>query len=389
MFNFLILMIAPVLIALLTLLLFMKRILWWEVALQIGVVGLVLGIGLFIAYEAPTADTEVWNGQVTDKTREVVSCRHSYQCNCVCVSRDKNGSCTSEVCQTCYEHEFDVDWNIFASTKEAVSIETADRQGLMEPKRWDDAYIGEPWESKHAFTNYIKANPDSVLLGTKGDMKKWGKLVPKYPDSIYNIYYNNPVINMGVPGVDVNTWNWLVRDINKTLGPKKQVHIIVILVPTNDRNYLYALKDAWIGGKKNDVDVIIGSQDGKTIDFADVMSWSTNHALQVELRDDIEGIKDFSQRDAIVKAINNRVDADFVRMHMKSMKWLLRSYQPSGTVILWLFILGVVLSLGISVWEVWGDLGEDDEFNTAAHRRLAAQFKFASINLTKRQRRYY
>jgi hypothetical protein len=257
-------------------------------------------------------------------------------------------------------------------------------RGLMEPKRWDDAYIGEPWASRHSYTNYIKANPDSVLLGTKGDMKRWGKLVPKYPDGIRNIYYNDPVINMGVPGVDVNTWNWLVREINKTLGPKKQVHIIVILVPTNDRNYLYALKDAWIGGKKNDVDVVIGSQDGKTIDFADVMSWSTNHALQVELRDDIEGIKDLGQRDAIITAISQRVDADFVRLHMKSMQWIMRSYQPSSTCIFWLFIVGVVLSLGISITEVYMDLGEDDQYDTSAHRRWAAQFKFAGIKLPKR-----
>jgi hypothetical protein len=389
MFNFLLLMIAPVFIALLTLLLFMKRILWWEVALQVGVVALVIGIALGIAYEAPTADVEVWNGQVTGKQRNEVSCRHSYQCNCVCVSRDKYGSCTSEVCQTCYEHDYDVDWDVYASTKESVSIDTIDRQGLQMPPRWGAAFIGEPWESQHSYTNYIKANPDSVLLGTKGDMKKWGKLVPKYPAGIYNVYYNDPVINMGVPGVDVNTWNWLVREINKTLGPKKQVHIIVILVPTNDRNYTYALKDAWVGGKKNDVDVIIGSQDGSKIDFADVMSWSTNHALQVELRDDIQDIGDLNQRDKIVEAINTRVDADFVRMHMKSMQWIMRSYQPSGTTIFWLFIVGVVLSLGISIFEVYTDLGEDDMYDTAVHRRWAAQFKFVGIKLPKRTRSYY
>lgn len=388
MFNFLILMIAPVLIALLTLFLFMKRVLWWEVALQVAVVGLVLGIGLTIAYEAPTSDIEVWNGQVTAKQRNEVSCRHSYQCNCVCVSRNKNGSCTQEVCQTCHEHYYDVDWDIYASTQESVSIDTTDRQGLIEPKRWDDAFIGEPWESQHSYTNYIKANPDSVLLGTKGDMNKWGKLVPKYPAGIYNVYYNDPVINTGVPGIDVKTWNWMIRDVNRTLGPKKQVHIIVILVPTNDRNYVYALKDAWIGGKKNDVDIIIGSQNGTKIDFADVMSWSTNHALQVELRDDIEGIGNLQRRDDLVKAMSARIDADFVRMRMKSMQWIMRSYQPSGTTILWLFILGVSLSLGISIWEIYRDLGEDDVYDTAAHRRWAAQFKFVGIKFSKKTRSY-
>lgn len=388
MFNFLLLMIVPALIALLTLLLFMKRILWWEVALQIGVVGLVVGGGLLIAYEAPTADTEVWNGQVTGRKRLEVSCEHDYKCNCYTTCDSKGQNC-SEHCSICYEHSYDVSWRVFASTGESVDIDRIDRQGLGEPKRWDASFPGEPWASQHSFTNYIKANPDSVLLGTKGDMVKWGKMVPQYPDGIFDYYYNSPVLNMGVPGVDVNTWNWLVRETNKTLGPKKQVHIIVILVPTNDRNYIYALKDAWLGGKKNDVDVVIGSQDGKTIDFADVMSWSTNHALAVELRDDIQALGQMDKRDDIVKVITTRVDADFVRMHMKSMQWIMRSYQPSGTAMMWLFIIGVILSLGISIAEVLYDLGEDDQFDTSAHRRWAAQFKFASINLTKRTRSYY
>lgn len=388
MFNFLLLMIVPALIALLTLLLFMKRILWWEVALQISVVALVVGIGLAIAYEGRTSDIEVWNSQVTNRESHHVSCEHSYSCNCH-PTYDSKGNVNGEHCDTCYEHNYDVDWAVHSSSGEEVIIDREDRQGLTEPKRWDAAYPGETFESNHEFTNYIKANPDSVLLGTKGDMIKWGKLIPPYPSSIYNYYYNDPVVNMGVPGVDVASWNWLIRETNKTLGPKKQVHIIVILVPTNDRNYMYALKDAWIGGKKNDVDVVIASQDGKTIDFADVMSWSTNKALAVKLRDDIQAIGDLQRKNDIVNAITSEVTDNFVRMHMKDMKWVMRSYQPSSATMMWLFILGVVLSLGISIAEIYYDLGENDQFDDSSHRRWAAQFKFASINLTKRTRSYY
>jgi len=377
MLNFLLLMIVPVLIALATLLVFKGKILLWEFGAQVGVVALVIGIALAAAYEGRTEDVEVWNGQVTSRQRHEVSCSHSYSCNCT-PEYDSKGNYTGEHCDTCYEHNYDVDWTVYASTGESVDIEREDRQGLIEPKRWDAAYPGEPWASEHSFTNYIKANPDSVLLGTKGDMQKWGKLVPKYPADIYNYYYNNPVINMGVPGVKVEEWNWLVREINKTLGPKKQVHIIVILVPTNDRSYLYALKDAWLGGKKNDVDVVIGSQDGQTIDFADVMSWSTNKALTVELRDDIQGIGNLLRKDDIVAAINTRVSADFVRMHMKDMKWIMRSYQPSSSTMMWIFIVGTILSVGISVWAVYADLGEDDVDHDWGHRRYAARFKFGN-----------
>jgi len=376
--NFLLLMIFPILIALATLLVFKGKILFWEFAAQVGVVALFVGIGLGIAYNSRTSDTEVWNGQVTEKKRNEVSCRHSYSCNChtTCSGSGSNRSCT-EHCDTCYEHRYDVDWDVYASTGESTSIDTIDRQGLGMPPRWGSAYLGEPWASQHEFTNYIKANPDSVLLGTKGDVVRFKAMIPPYPSEIYNYYYNNPVINMGVPNVSLDTWNWLIREKNKTLGPKKQVHIIVILVPTDDRAYMLALKDAWIGGKKNDVDVVIGSKDGKTIDFADVMSWSTNKAMAVDLRDQLQTIGDLQKKDDLVNAINDTIIAEFVRMHMKDMKFLMRSFQPSGTSMIVIFILAALISIGLSVWAVMADLGEDDLGDDAwGHRRYAARFKY-------------
>src|SRR5262249_53258019 len=157
-----------------------------------------------IAYWQRTADTEIWDGQVTNKSSERVSCSHSYDCNCYytteCSGTGNNRSC-SEVrhCSTCYEHSYDVDWNVYASTGESLSIDRVDRQGLNMPARWGAAYIGEPYSSQHSFTNYILANPNSVLLGQKGDLQKFGKLIPQYP-TVYDYYRVQHAINMGVPG---------------------------------------------------------------------------------------------------------------------------------------------------------------------------------------------
>jgi len=373
MLNFLLLMILPVLIALITLLVFKGKILLWEFGAQIGVVALFVGVALACVYEGRTWDTEVWNGQVTSRESHHVSCEHSYQCHC---RTDKDGH---ESCDTCYEHFYDVDWTVHASTGEAVNIDREDRQGLVEPKRWDAAFPGEPFESSHHFTNYILANPDSVLLGTKGDVPRFKAMIPQYPSEIYNYYYNNPVVNMGVPNVDLSAWNWLIRDINKILGPKKQVHIIVILVPTNDRAYMLALKDEWVGGKKNDVIVVIGSSDGlgDKIDFADVLSWSTNKAMAVDLRDKIQAEGSLLNKDSIVRDIGETVNAEFVRMHMKDMKFLMRSFQPSGTSMLVIFILATLISIGISIWAVYADLGEGDLGDDAwGHRRTFARMKY-------------
>jgi hypothetical protein len=356
MLDFLLLMLFPLLIAVGALVFFRGKVTLSEFFGQVGVIALFLLIGLGIAYWGGTADTEVWNGQVTGKDHVRVSCSHSYSCNC---RTEGTGKDAHEVCDTCYEHSYDVDWRVFSSSKEETDIDRIDRQGLDMPPRWGAAYIGEPYSSEHSFENYIKANPDSVLLGSKGDMKRWGSLIPKYPDKIYDYYKHDPVLNMGVR-TDTTTWNWLIREVNKQLGPVKQVNVILILVPTNDRSYILALKDAWLGGKKNDVDVVIGSADGHSIGFVDVMSWSTNKAMAVDLRNRIQDVGTLDKRDDIQQAILVTVRNEFVRMHMKNMKWLMRSFQPSGTTILILFILATLIEAGLAWWTITNDITEDN-----------------------------
>jgi hypothetical protein len=353
MLNFILLMIVPFIIAVAVLLIFKKAVTVWEFLGQLGMTAAFIGICLAIAYNARTTDVEVWNGQVTQRETHHVSCSHSYQCHCHEVSSGSGKNRTThEECDTCYEHSYDVDWTVHASTGESLNIEREDRQGLVEPKRWDEAYPGQPYSSEHSFTNYILANPDSVLLGTKGDVEKFKNMLPNYPATIYDYYKHDPVINMGVPNVDMKTWNWLVQEQNKVLGTAKQANVIVILVPTDDASYMLALKDKWVGGKKNDIDVVIGSTDGHKIEFADVMSWTTNADFKVDLKNQIQDIGNLDRKDDIVKAIGGTTQAKFERMHMKSMKYLMRSFQPSGASMMWSFILSILLNIGYSIWAV-------------------------------------
>ena len=211
---------------------------------------------------------------------------------------------------------------------------------------------------QHVFVNYILANPDSVLLGTKGDVERFKSMLPEYPANVYDYYKHDPVINMGVPNVDLKTWNWLVQEQNKIVGPTKQANIIVILVPTSDSAYMLALKDKWVGGKKNDIDVVIGSQDGHKIDFTDVMSWTTNADFKVDLKNQIQDIGNLDRKDDIVKAIGNTTTAKFQRIHMRDLKYLMRSFQPSSASIWWTFALSVLLNLGLAILWVRLDLGD-------------------------------
>ncbi len=363
MLNFLLLMVAPLAVAVFCMFWFKGKVTLPEFAAQLAVPAVCMMLGLGAAYWQSTTDHELWNGRITGKSRDRVSCRHSYQCNCrqVCSGSGKSESCTT-VCDTCYEHSYDIAWNIQASTGESLEIDGVSRQGLVMPPRWGAAFIGEPWSSSHSFTNYILANPDSVLLGGKGDLERFHDLLPTYPVNVFDYYRATHVINAGgVPVADWPSWVWLMNEINGDLGVQKQVNITLLFVKTGDPKYTLALKDKWLGGKKNDVIIVIGSLDGNKIEFADVVSWSPAELFKVTLKDNITALGFLSRRDAIADTIRAEIGGKFERMHMKDYHYLVRSYQPSSGVMLFLVLFGFAASIGLGIWCVGN--GQTDENN--------------------------
>ena len=172
-----------------------------QVGIALGICLLIAGAGLGLEFYGVTSDTEIWSGSITQKQREEVSCRHSYQCNCheVCTGSGKDETC-SEHCDTCYEHSFDVDWDVFSSTGKQISIDTIDRQGLSMPPRWGAAYVGEPTAEAHEFTNYFLAASDDIMLRHDAP-KGFEGLVPEYPKSITDYYHCNRFLLGGGVGI--------------------------------------------------------------------------------------------------------------------------------------------------------------------------------------------
>ena len=116
---FLALFIIPVIVALVTWKLTEGKVTPKELAVQLAVQAVIAIGGAIGLHYANMFDREVWNGVVSSKDSEHVSCSHSYQCNCheSCSGSGKDKSC-HESCDTCYEHSYDVDWNVFTSNRD-------------------------------------------------------------------------------------------------------------------------------------------------------------------------------------------------------------------------------------------------------------------------------
>lgn len=326
---------------------------WQEMSATMAMVLIVTGTLLAAGTYSSLHDTEVINGQVTSKDHERVHCRHSYSCHCHMVSSGsgKNRT-TSEECDTCYDHAYDIDWTV-NTTVGNHDIETVDRQGLVEPPRWTATIVGEPAHTTQSYVNYIKGAPDSLFNKTVLMQNKY--TIPAYPDNITDYYRINRVVEVGVVVKDKVQLNQELNMILRTLGPQKQVNIVPVFT-AYDSNFARALEAAWLGGKKNDVVIVVGLTPDQKISWTYVFSWSKQSIVNYEIKD---GIKDMETLDVAkyVEIVNKSISTSYVREPMKTFSYLQEDMSPPT----WCIVLAMLIAF-------FGSIGAGYYFSKPQYR---------------------
>lgn len=312
-------------------------------ALFIGV--LVSSLAFYASYGAAVADTEIINGQITNKVREHGSYTHWYDCNCT--SHTDSDGHTTQTCQRCSEDHYTVEWYA-NSTIGRFDIDSIDRTSKRvyntpDPHRYSIINQGDPVAKQHSYENYVQAVPESLFAKRNLDLSTYGGLMVDYPINVYDLYKIDRFISPGFSFVDAPQWNLDISNMLRNLGPSKQVNVIVVIAKTADRQYPYALQKKWEGANKNDVVLVIGSLDGLKIEFVDVISWTKSEIFKIELIDRINDMGAI-KRDAIMQALSSQIAKNFERRHMAEFEYLKHGeIDPPG----WLITtLAIVLSVG-------------------------------------------
>jgi hypothetical protein len=296
------------------------------------------------------ADKEVLNGQVTGKSRDRVSCEHSYSCNCTqqCSGSGNNQTC-STVCQTCYEHNEDFSYRL-ATTIETIDVDRIDRQGVQTPPRFTAAQVGDPVAVTHTHTNYIKGAPNSLFsaVAEQTALSRFGMSVPGYPLNIFDLHYLNRVLTDGVAVPDIADWNHDLAMRLRTLGPQKQVNWVVLFTKSVDPAYADAVRVKWLGGKKNDVVLVLGAPDYPKLAWARVLSWTDQELFKVQLRDDLQALETLD-RASVLGLLEKHTQQSFIRKHMADFAYLYNEIQPPAWVLVIAGLLGIVSSVGLSL----------------------------------------
>jgi hypothetical protein len=343
---FSVVLIVPLLFVLLAFFL-SKKIVWQELLLIIGAQAIVAAAAAGICYSSNISDTETWNGSVTRKRQVEVSCSHSYSCNCreSCSGSGKNQSC-STVCDTCYEHTNDWDWRVWFSTGSEVNVERVDRRGSDMPDRYNRVVIGEPIAETRSYDNYVKASPDS-LFRHQGLAQKYAASLPAYPGHVYDYYRLDRIVQVGTQVPDLPQWNLDLARLNAELGAPRQVNVIVVLVQHQPDDWYDALEEKWIGGKKNDVVLVVSLDRERKPEWARVMAWTVNPIFKVKLRDQIMAAP-ILERWTVMEALRSTIVAYHHRKPMADFQYLAASITPTGTEWTVTLLLGFLVAAGLT-----------------------------------------
>jgi hypothetical protein len=330
------------------------------IPVMIILVVIVANVGYSIAWTQNVTFHEYWNGWELSADKPVLictkdgPCKHTYACDsypchphdcfCTCTSHDKEGNCTSESCQTCWDtcwHQcpycdtetnyrvtttlgtFDIRLNVLPSDPQnhrwyspgdsgereyysAIPQSVINDAGTGVPPFWqavaDRVAAGNPGPVtvRRDYMNYILAS-DSLLKQYSSyveALKKQG-LLPALQTGIRDWYMADKVYFVGYRPDNTSEWQTRGGYLNAAVGTELQGDLHVVVVQNAEINaapdtYLFALKAYWQDPayfghdaiSKNTIIVVIGTTDGKTVAWGRAITGMPlgNEVMQVAVR---------------------------------------------------------------------------------------------------------
>lgn len=145
-----------------------------------------------------------------------------------------------------------------------------------EPRIYREAVIGEPFATTKHFRNAQYLAAGSVLYD-HSDYSGWMPDYPRIRDGFR--------VDRCLSGVaDCKTMNRLLAEAQRSWGPGHKVNVIVVAVAADAKGFDTALRQHWVGGKKNDAVVVVYLGAGQTISEVRAFSRSTGTVLATDGR---------------------------------------------------------------------------------------------------------
>lgn len=298
-----------------------KKILWWEMlgTMAYMIPTAILVPSIFFYYTTDVHDQENWNSRTSMAEYWEEWTEHVEQ---ECCSTDSDGN---ETCTDCsYDLYHPPEWYGHTAAPGDPAFRLAQAQYGNYVQRWgneqfDDIFrmnqisFGDgnryyvdypnnpevivPTAQKHEYVNFPKGSKQTILKrGCKSSAEKHAALMRPYPEVTggpFGPIEINRVVdaNVNAPDKWKKTVDRRLDVILAELGPAREVDVIVYLAGTSDPKFVLGLEEHWVGGKKNNVIVVIGAPEWPKIEWVGIFDWCENSQFRTELHDNIEDLE--------------------------------------------------------------------------------------------------
>ena len=366
--------IIPFLTAMFLLLVFNKKMVWWEYMALIVPSLLFIFITQLIMVSVNSSDTEYLGGYINRITYyepwdEMVRVRHT--------RTDKDGD--TEVYYT-WEREYhserytyvdnESSWEYHLSKKEYEVIKkrmgnnSVFRDMNRKYHRIDGDAYDIYWDktiehlyditTPHSYTNKIKASQSHTIFKysniSEEDAKELG--LYEYPD--IKLMNQNPIIGRYASDKDKQR----IKYINATYGKTHQFRVYMLFYEGKDIEISEQQKAYWQNGNKNEFVVCLGTQRDSVV-WCNPFSWCDEPKLEVLTRDYfIQNPK--VDIDAYGKWLQTQIPTKWKRKEFADFEYI-RIGLSRGQYIA-LIIIMILLNIGISVFLVMNDIKNENSY---------------------------
>ena len=375
--------IIPFITALFLLIVFNRKMVWWEYLVLILPSLLFTLITQLIMVSINSSDTEYLGGYVNRITYyepwdEMVEVEHTREVAC---GTDSEGNTIykTEVyhtwerkyhseCYTYADNESNWEHNLskkdYETIKQRMGNKTVFRDMHRDYHRIDGDAYDIYWDKSvehlydittpHTYKNKIKASQSHTIFKysdiTKEDAKELG--LYEYPD--VNLMNQNPIIGRYASDKDKQR----IKYINATYGKAHQFRVYMLFYEGKDIEVSEQQKAYWQNGNKNEFVVCLGTQEDSVV-WCNPFSWCDEPKLEVLTRDY------FMQNpkvdiDAYGKWLQTQIPTKWKRKEFSDFEYIHIGLSKGQYIAL--IIIMIILNIGISAFLVMNDIKNEDDY---------------------------
>lgn len=371
----------PVVVAILLLCFWLRKVVWWEIAALIAPSAIIILLMNTIMVHCLTDDIEYLGFYTTKVTYyepwdEEVPCRHPIYCT-------RSYPCGKSTCTQTYicgyYHAYDVDYHPekFSKTendgseisisKDEYSIlknRFATKEYFIELNRDyhsidGDAYStnwgGEPERSdvitrESSYTNKIKAS-HSIF-----------KFEDISQDDAHKIHlYDYPQVQSNRQSVALgcnlnSTTERKLQYLNGFYGSSKQFKMFILFYRNQSMDIAFKQKSYWEGGNKNEFVICIGVNDKNNLDWVKCFSWMDKPELEVRVEEYLSS-QDSIDLDAFADWMPEQIEQHWHRKNFDDFDYL--QVELTQTQLIWIMIVIMLYNIIASFWIVLNEIEND------------------------------